>query len=128
MGFGTALGLKRQLRLQTLFCSDLCREFASPFFLAKWKEKEILPGQRKEKHLLVGQVKQSDAGLSAVLPSLNQRVHFHLKKKYKSKNKRRKVWCQKHFFFFFKAQMTCWIKPHFVKHGLTRRCRGDWMG
>lgn len=40
MGFGMALGLKMQLRLQTLFCSDLCREFASPFFLAKWKEKK----------------------------------------------------------------------------------------
>lgn len=36
MGFGTALGLKRQL--QTLFCSDLCREFASPFFLLNGKK------------------------------------------------------------------------------------------
>lgn len=101
MGFGTALGLKRQLRLQTLFCSDLCREFASPFFLAKWKEKEILPGQRKEKHLLVGQVKQSDAGLSAVLPSLNQGVHFHLKKNINLKIKEERFGVRNTFFFFF---------------------------
>lgn len=40
MGFNTALGLKRQLWLQTLFCSDLCREFASPFFLLNGKKKK----------------------------------------------------------------------------------------
>lgn len=51
-------------------------------FLAKWKEKEILPGQRKEKHLLTGQVKQCDAALSAALPSLNHAtIPFPLEEK-----------------------------------------------
>lgn len=63
-----------------------------PLFLAKWKEKEILPGQRKEKHLLTGQVKQCDAALSAALPSLNHAtIPFPLEEKTTTTTKHLKI-------------------------------------
>lgn len=40
MGFSTVLRLKRELQLQTLFCSDLYRELPFSFFLPNGKKEK----------------------------------------------------------------------------------------
>lgn len=55
MGFGTALGLKSYVQLQTLFCSDLYQELAFSFFLPNGKKKKSF--QVREKKSIYSRVK-----------------------------------------------------------------------
>lgn len=123
MGLGTALRLKSSSS-RPYFAVTCTKIWLFPFS-CQMERKRSLPGQRKEKHLLMGQVKQSDAGLNALLSSPNkEKIQFPSQKKPHLKIKRQMFLGSEALNFGFQAQMICSTERHVAKPGLTQKRRG----